>query len=55
MLAAGSVAASAFNFGFLNKKLRVVLVGTAARKSIESRHPVRIAELTTLESRAKRL
>ncbi|MCB0535412.1 MAG: Gfo/Idh/MocA family oxidoreductase [Lewinellaceae bacterium] len=32
-----------------------VLIGIAARKSIESRHPVRIAELTTLEPRAKRL
>lgn len=32
-----------------------VLIGIAARKSIESRSPVRIAELTSLEPRAKRL
>ncbi|MEZ5039484.1 MAG: Gfo/Idh/MocA family oxidoreductase [Saprospiraceae bacterium] len=31
------------------------LIGIAARKSIESGHPVRIAELTDLEPRAKRL
>lgn len=32
-----------------------ILIGVAARKSIESGHPVRIAELTDLEPRAKRL
>ncbi|GJM33897.1 MAG: 4,5-dihydroxyphthalate dehydrogenase [Saprospiraceae bacterium] len=32
-----------------------VLIGIAARKSIESGHPVRIAELTDLEPRAKRI
>jgi len=32
-----------------------ILVGIAARKSIESGHPVRIAELTDLEPRAQRL
>ena len=32
-----------------------ILIGIAARKSIESGHPVRIAELTDLEPRAKRL
>ncbi|MGW8316308.1 MAG: hypothetical protein ACWGNV_11955, partial [Bacteroidales bacterium] len=31
------------------------LIGIAARKSIESEHPVRISELTDLEPRAKRL
>ncbi len=31
------------------------LIGIAARKSIESGHPVRIAELTDLEPRAKRI
>lgn len=34
---------------------RSVLIGIAARKSIESGHPVRISELTSLEPRAKRL
>lgn len=32
-----------------------ILIGVAARKSIESRQPVRIASLTDLEPRAKRL
>jgi len=32
-----------------------ILVGIAARKSIESGNPVRIQELTTLEPRKKRL
>ena len=32
-----------------------ILIGIAARKSIESGHPIRIAELTDLEPRAKRL
>ncbi|MEL6674456.1 MAG: Gfo/Idh/MocA family oxidoreductase [Bacteroidota bacterium] len=32
-----------------------ILIGIAARKSIESGHPVRIAELTDLEPRAKRI
>lgn len=32
-----------------------ILIGVAARKSIESGHPVRIAELTDLEPRAKRI
>ncbi|MEM7369780.1 MAG: Gfo/Idh/MocA family oxidoreductase [Bacteroidota bacterium] len=32
-----------------------ILIGIAARKSIESGHPVKIAELTDLEPRAKRL
>ena len=32
-----------------------ILIGTAARKSIESGSPVRIAELTDLEPRAKRI
>lgn len=32
-----------------------MLIGVAARKSIESGHPVRIAELTDLEPRAKRI
>ncbi|MEQ8474032.1 MAG: Gfo/Idh/MocA family oxidoreductase [Marinoscillum sp.] len=32
-----------------------ILVGIAARKSIESKKPVRIAELTTLEPREKRI
>jgi len=32
-----------------------ILIGIAARKSIESGEPVRIAELTTLEPREKRL
>ncbi|MEZ5072877.1 MAG: Gfo/Idh/MocA family oxidoreductase [Bacteroidales bacterium] len=32
-----------------------VLIGIAARKSIESGHPIRIAELTDLEPRANRL
>ncbi|MEM1120090.1 MAG: Gfo/Idh/MocA family oxidoreductase, partial [Bacteroidota bacterium] len=32
-----------------------ILIGIAARKSIESGHPVRIAELTDLEPRAVRL
>jgi hypothetical protein len=31
------------------------LIGIAARKSIESGHPVRISELTDLEPRARRL
>ena len=32
-----------------------ILIGIAARKSIESGHPVRIAELTDLEPRVKRI
>jgi hypothetical protein len=32
-----------------------ILIGIAARKSIESGDPIRIAELTDLEPRAKRL
>jgi hypothetical protein len=32
-----------------------MLIGTAARKSIESKHPVRIAELTDLEPRTRRI
>lgn len=32
-----------------------ILIGIAARKSIESGHPVRVAELTDLEPRAERL
>ena len=32
-----------------------ILIGIAARKSIESGHPVRIAELSDLEPRAKRI
>ena len=32
-----------------------ILIGIAARKSIESRHPVRIAELSDLEPRSKRI
>ncbi|MEL6195258.1 MAG: Gfo/Idh/MocA family oxidoreductase [Bacteroidota bacterium] len=32
-----------------------ILIGVAARKSIEAGHPVRIAELTDLEPRAKRI
>jgi predicted dehydrogenase len=32
-----------------------ILIGVAARKSIESGHPVRIAELTDLEPRERRL
>ena len=32
-----------------------ILIGVAARKSIESGHPVRIAELTDLEPRSKRI
>lgn len=32
-----------------------ILIGIAARKSIESGHPIRIAELTDLEPRAKRI
>ena len=32
-----------------------ILIGTAARKSVESGEPVRIAELTDLEPREKRL
>ncbi len=32
-----------------------ILIGIAARKSIESGHPVRIAELTDLEPRARRI
>lgn len=32
-----------------------ILIGVAARKSIESGHPIRIAELTDLEPRAKRI
>jgi hypothetical protein len=32
-----------------------ILIGIAARKSIEARHPVRISELTDLEPRARRL
>jgi len=32
-----------------------ILIGVAARKSIESGHPIKIAELTTMEPRTKRL
>jgi hypothetical protein len=32
-----------------------MLIGVAARKSIESGHPVRISELTDLEPRIQRL
>jgi hypothetical protein len=32
-----------------------ILIGIAARKSIESGHPVRIAELTDLEPRVRRI
>ena len=32
-----------------------ILIGVAARKSIESGHPVRIAELIDLEPRARRI
>ncbi|RLD79778.1 MAG: gfo/Idh/MocA family oxidoreductase, partial [Bacteroidetes bacterium] len=32
-----------------------ILIGVAARKSIESGEPIRIAELTTMEPRVKRL
>ena len=32
-----------------------ILIGIAARKSIESGHPVRIAELTDLEPRIRRI
>ena len=32
-----------------------ILIGVAARKSIESGEPVKIAELTDLEPRAKRI
>ena len=32
-----------------------ILIGVAARKSIEAGEPVKIAELTDLEPRAKRL
>ena len=32
-----------------------ILIGIAARKSIESGHPVRIAELTDLEPRERRI